>query len=68
LTPKEEQIEAVLEMCLVYIDQSESAEQLHSVGQEIAVVKGELGMNTKHFENVTRKYVAKRRSFNGTDK
>ena len=68
MTPKEEQIEAFLEMCLVYIDQTESAEQLNAVGQEIAVVKGELGMNTKHFEKVTRKYVAKRRSFDGADK
>lgn len=54
-------------MCLVYISQSESAEQLNEVGQEIAVIKLELGMTSDHFKEVTLKYVAKRRSFNGTN-
>ncbi len=68
MTPREEQAEAFKEMCLVYIAQSESAEQLDSVGQEIAVVMQELGMNSKELDRVKLKYVSKRRSFNGTDK
>lgn len=54
-------------MCLVYINQSESAEQLDSVGQEIAVVMRELGVVAKELDGIKRKYVAKRRTFNGTN-
>lgn len=68
MTPREEQAEAFKEMCLVYINQSESAEQLDSVGQEIAVVMRELGMDSKELDGIKRKYVTKRRSFDGTDK
>ena len=68
MTPREEQAEAFKEMCLVYVEQSTSAEELDAVGQEIAVVMHELGMNSKELEYVKRKYVSKRRSFNGTDK
>lgn len=68
MTPQEEQVEAFKEMCLVYIGQSESAEHLDAVGQEIAVVMKDLGMQSKELENVKRKYVAKRRTFDGTGK
>lgn len=67
MTPREEQAEAFKEMCLVYIAQSESAEQLDSVGQEIAVVMRELGVVAKELDGIKRKYVAKRRTFNGTN-
>lgn len=67
MTPCEEQAEAFKEMCLVYINQSESAEQLDSVGQEIAVVMRELGVVAKELDGIKRKYVAKRRTFNGTN-
>lgn len=68
MTPREAQIEACLEMCLVYIAQSQSAEELNAVGQEIAALKPELGMNSEHLKKVTLKYVAKRRTFDGTGK
>lgn len=67
MTPWEEQAKAFKDMCLVYVEQSKSAEELDAVGQEIAVVMQELGMNSKELEYVKRKYVSKRRSFNGTD-
>lgn len=68
MTPKQEQAEAFKEMCLVYINQSESPEQLDAVGQEIAVVMRELEIHSRELEDIKRKYVTKRRSFNGTDK
>ncbi len=68
MTPREEQAEAFKEMCLVYVEQSQSAEELDAVGQEIAVVMRDLEMNSKELEYVKLQYVSKRRSFNGADK
>ncbi len=67
MTPLEEQINAFREMSLVYIEQSTSADELHSVGCEMASIMAEIGIKADSVSDIKVVYLKKRRSLSGTD-
>lgn len=58
---KLEQIEVFLEMCVVYIEQCETAGAIEALGFEIAEVKKQVGAVDRDLDAVKRRYLSKRK-------
>ncbi len=61
ITRRQEQIDAGVEMSKVYIEQSETREQIDALGFEIAYLKKEIGAVCRDLDGIKSLYLKKRK-------
>jgi hypothetical protein len=61
ITRRQEQIDAVVEMSKVYIEQSETREQIDALGFEIADLKKQVGAVDRDLDGVKSRYLKRRK-------
>ncbi len=57
MTARKEQVQAIIEMALCYIEMAETKSVLDSLGLEIADLKAELSIESKDLDQVKTAYV-----------